>query len=81
MILDGSKLNVKVENILECSLDSIIPPTSSVKIQIMGGKVCLWCKGKTLLDVVNKFLNTKSLLTIPSNVLSLRLKQTFPPLI
>ena len=35
----------KVENILEDSLDSIQSP--SVKIQIIGGKVCLWCKGKT----------------------------------
>ena len=36
-------------------------------------------KGKTMLDVFNKLLNTKSLLTMPSNVLPLRLKQTFPP--
>ena len=38
-------------------------------------------KGKTLLDVVKKLLNTKSLLTMPSNVLPLHLKQTFPPVI
>jgi hypothetical protein len=25
-----------------------------VKIQIMSGKVCMMCKGKTLLGVVNK---------------------------
>jgi hypothetical protein len=25
-----------------------------VKIQIMGGKVCLRCKGKTLVGIVNK---------------------------
>ena len=30
-----------------------------------------------MLDVVNKLLNTKSLLTMPSNVLPLHLKQTF----
>jgi hypothetical protein len=41
----------KVENILECSQDSI--PSPSVKIQNMGGKVCLKCKGITLLSVVN----------------------------
>ena len=57
----------KVENILKGRLDSI--PSPSVKIQIMGGKVCLRCKGKTLLGVVNKLLKTKSLLTSPSNVL------------
>jgi hypothetical protein len=62
----------KVEKILKGSLDSI--PSPSVKIQIMGGKVCLRCKGKTLLDVVNKRLKTKSLLTSPSNVLPYYLK-------
>ena len=35
------------------------------------------CKGKTLLGVVNKHLNTK----LPSNILPLRIKQTFPPII
>ena len=47
----------KVEKILKGSLDSIPSPSPSVKIQIMGGKVCLRCKGKTLLGVVNKLLN------------------------
>ena len=42
------------------SLDLIPSPTPSVKIQIMGGKFCLRCKGKTLLGVVNKLLKTKS---------------------
>ena len=60
----------KVKKILEDSLDSITSPSPSVKIQIMGGKVCLRFKGKTLLDVVNNLLKTKSLLTSPSNVLS-----------
>ena len=57
----------KVEKILKGSLDSIPSPSPSVKIQVMGGKVCLRCKGKTLL--VNKLLKTKNLLTSPSNVL------------
>ena len=30
----------KVERILKGSLDSILSPSPSVKIQIMGGKVC-----------------------------------------
>jgi hypothetical protein len=30
-----------------------------VKIQIVGGKVCLGCKGKSLLDIVNKLLKKK----------------------
>ena len=57
----------KVEKILKGSLDLI--PSPSVKIQILGGKVCLRRKGKTLLDIVNKLWKTKSLLTSPSNVL------------
>ena len=60
----------KVENILKGSLDSISSPSPLVKIQIMGGKVCLRCKGKTLLGIVNKLLKTKSLLTSSRNVLS-----------
>ena len=56
-------------------------PSPSVKIQIMGGKVGLRCKSKTLLDVVNKLFTLESLLTKPStkpgNVLSEKLKQKF----
>ena len=59
----------KVENILKGSLDSIQTPSPSEKIQIMARKVCLMCKGKTLQDIVNKLLRTKSLLTSPSNAL------------
>ena len=59
----------KVEKILEGSLDLILPPSPFVKIQIMGRKVSLRCKGKALLGIVNKLLKTKSLLTSPSNVL------------
>ena len=55
----------KVEIILKGSLDLIPSPSHLVKIQIMGGKVCLRCKGKTLLGLVNKLLKTTSL----SNVL------------
>ena len=40
---------LKVKKILEGSLDSIPSPSPSVKIQIMGGKVCSRWKGKTLL--------------------------------
>ena len=52
----------KVEKILKGSLDSI--PSPSVKIQIMGGKVCLRCEGKTLVGVVNKLLETKKFVDI-----------------
>jgi hypothetical protein len=64
----------KVENISKGSLDSMPSPTPSVKIQILGRKVCLSCKGKTLLGIVNKVLKTKTLLTSPSNVLSYYIK-------
>jgi hypothetical protein len=53
----------KVENILKGSLDSIPSPSTSVKIQIMGGKVCLRCKGKTFLGVVNKLFVFKIKIT------------------
>ena len=62
---------VKQKNILEDSLNSIPSPSPSVKIQIMGGKVGLRCKGKTLLGFVNK----KSLVTIPSNVWQIKCYQ------
>ena len=39
---------IKVEKVLKGSLDSIPLPSPSVKFQIMGGNVCLMCKGKTL---------------------------------
>ena len=48
------KKNGKVEKILKGSLDLIPSPSSSVKVQIMEKKVCLRCKGKTLLGDVNK---------------------------
>ena len=64
----------KVKKILKGSLNSIPSPSPTVKTQIMGGKVCLRYKGKTLLGIVNKLLKTKSLLTLPSNVLPYYLK-------
>jgi hypothetical protein len=48
------KVENEVEKILKGSLDSIPSPSTLVKIQIMGGKVCLRCKGKTMLGIVNK---------------------------
>jgi hypothetical protein len=44
--------------ILKGSLDLIPSPLPSVKIQIMGGKVCLRCEGKTFSTKTN-FLNSK----------------------
>ena len=69
-----SVVQSKVKKILKGSLDSISSPSPSVKIQIMGRKVCFRCKGKTLLGVVNKLLKSKSLLTSPSNVLPYYIK-------
>ena len=67
----------KVEKILKGTLDSIPSPSPSVKIQVMGGKVYLRSKGKTLLGDVNNLFVFKSVLTTSSNVLPLLLKQTF----
>ena len=44
----------KVESIWKDSLDLIPSPLCALEIQIRGGKVCLRCKGKTLLGSVNK---------------------------
>ena len=55
------KISGKVEKILKGSLDLMPSPSPSVKTQIMGGKVCLRYKGKTLLGTVNKLLKTSKL--------------------
>ena len=60
----------KVEKILKGSLDSILSLLPSVKIQIMGGKVCLRCKSKILMGVANKLLKKTSLLTAMFSLLS-----------
>ena len=77
-ILLGKKSFTKVENILKGSRDSIISHLPSVKIQIIGGKICLRCKCETLLGVVNKLLKTKSLLMTPCNVLPVMSQANFP---
>ena len=67
----------KVEKILKSRLDSIPSPlTFSENLKLWVGKYAwgLRCKGKTLLVDVNKLFVFKSLLTMPSNVLSLHLK-------
>ena len=51
----------KVEKIYKGSLDSIPSPLPSVKIQIMGEKVCLRCKSKKWLGVVNKLVKINPL--------------------
>ena len=67
---------IKVE-ILKGSLDLIQSP--SMKIQIVGGKVCLRSNGKTKLGVVNKLFVFKSLLTTLRHILPLNtLPANFP---
>ena len=44
---------------LKDSLNLIPSPSSSVKIQIMGKKVCLSCRGKTLLNIFVLFMFSK----------------------
>ena len=50
---------VKVEKILEGSQDSIPSFSFLVKFQIMSRKICLSCKGKTLLGIVANFWKQK----------------------
>ena len=49
----------KVEKILKGSLVLIPSPSPPVNIQIMCWKVCLRCKGKTVLVIVNNLLKRK----------------------
>jgi len=48
-----------------------------VKIQIIGGKVCLRCKDKTLLGVANKLLKIKSFIDITQQCFALLPKVNF----
>ena len=50
-------VQLKIEKILKGSLDSILSPLPSVKIQIMGGKIC-FCFQKF---VDNTYLNSNGL--------------------
>ena len=68
----------KVETILKGSLDLIPPPSPSMKIQIMSGKVCLRCKSKALVGVVNKPLKTKKFVDITQQCFALRHQVNFP---
>ena len=58
----------KVGKILKGILDLLTSPSTSTKTQIMNGKVCLRCKGKTLPGFVNKLFVFKSLLKMSSYV-------------
>ena len=74
MYVTTKNKNVKVEELLKGSLNSILSPSPSVKIQIMGGQVCLRCKVKTLMGIGQQTLKTKSLLTSPINAIPYYLK-------
>ena len=66
----GMIVNLKSICTLEHSVES-----SNFKIQLF------WYEGKILQGDINKLFVFKGLLTKPSNVLPLLLKQTFPPII
>ena len=54
-------------------------PSTSVKIQIMGGKVCLSCKCKTLLSLVNKAtFENKKFVDINQQCFALLTQVNFP---
>ena len=61
--IKSKKKFFKVGKILKGNLDLIPSPSFSVKIQSMGGKVCLRCKGKTLLGPAMFCLITSSKLS------------------
>ena len=68
----------KVQKILEGSLDLISSPSTSVKIQIIGGKLYLRRKGKTLLGIVNKLLKPKKLVNVTQQCFDLLLQVKAP---
>jgi len=63
----------KVEKILKGSLDSIPSPSPSVKIQIMGGKVC-FCqqtfKNKKFVDITQQCFALLPQVNFPANNLN-----------
>ena len=65
---------IKVENILKGILDSIPSPLPSVKIQIMGGKVCFWFKAKRtfenkkFVDITQQYFASLPQVNFPSNL-------------
>ena len=60
---------VKVENVLKGSLD--LMPSPSVKIQIMGGRVSLWFKGKTkFVDITQQCFALLPQVNLPDNNLN-----------
>jgi hypothetical protein len=68
----------KVEKMLKGSLDLIPSPSPSVKIQIMSRRVCLRCKGKTLLGIVSKLLKNKFFLDNCQQCFALLPRVNFP---
>ena len=60
---------IKVKKILKGSLDSIL--SLSVKIQIIGKKIFLRCKGNTLLGAINKLLKRKRFVDITQQCFAL----------
>ena len=69
---------IKVAKILKGSPDSISSPSPSVKIQIMGWKVCLRFKGKTLLGLVNKTFENKKSVVNTQQCFALTPQANFP---
>ena len=61
----------KVEKILKGRLDSIPSPSPSVKILIMGNKVCFRCKGKTLLGGCQQTFENKNFVDITQQCFAL----------
>ena len=68
----------KVEKILKGNLNSV--PSPSVKIQIMGGKVYLTCKGKTFAGCCQQTFENKKFVDNTQQCFAF-ISQTFLPII
>ena len=71
-------MNTKVEKNLKGSLDSIPTPSLSVKIQIMGGKVCLMSKSQNVAGRCQQTFENKEFVDITQQCFSLLPQVKFP---
>ena len=71
-------IGFKVENILKASLALIPSPSPSVKIQIMGGKVCLMSKRQNVAGRCQQTFENKEFVDITHQCFSLLPQVKFP---
>ena len=71
-------IGFKVENILKASLALIPSPSPSVKIQIMGGKVCLMSKRQNVAGSCQQTFENKEFVDITQQCFAFTPQANFP---